>query len=270
MQLAIQEDMLVGRSMAEKLANAAQLGFAGVEFWADGLTERVPEIAEALQETGMQAAAVNMGRHAGYLSPVLAERESAIGHLRQTMANALDLGAYHVVFVPAYGRSKMPDLTPYRSPAELDGEMLVWLLRTVSDLAYAIGVELDMQPVNRYESDFLNRLEQGAFFRQKIKDHPHVKLAASLFHMALEEGDVLACLRQHGQHLGYLHLSEQNGRLPGQGMLDFTLVIRILREIGYDGWLTYACGEPGNNARQASRFQADLPASVEMLRGAGR
>ncbi len=269
MQLAIQEDMLAGRTVLEKLEQAAQLGFEGVEFWAEGLTERVPEIVGALAATGLKASAVNQGRRDGYLSPDLAEREAAISQLRQTMADAVDIGAYHVLFVPLYGASKMPDLTPYRSPIELEGEMLVWLLRTVSDLAYAMGVELDMQPANRYETYFLNRLEQGAFFRRKIKDHPHVKIAAGLFHMAMEEDDALGSLREYGSHLGYIHVSDHNGRLPGQGMLDFTLVIRVLREIGYDGWLSYACGETGQNQRNANRFMAELPASIHLLREAG-
>src|SRR5262245_6908107 len=138
MRIAIQEDMLPGRSIVEKLQNAQMLNFAGVEFWAHGLTERVPEIAAAIAETGVPAAAVNLGRRDGYLSPDLHERERAISAMRQAMGDAVDIGAGHVVFVPHFGGPRMPDLTPYRSPIELESEMMIWLLRTVSDLAYAI------------------------------------------------------------------------------------------------------------------------------------
>lgn len=243
MKFAVQEHLLSGRSVVDKLKHAQALGLNGIEFFAEGLTERVPEIVAALEQTGLQVAAVNLGRRDGYLSPLLVEREQAISTMRQAMADALDLGAYHVVFVPHLGAPRMPDLTPYRAPIELDSEMMIWLLRTVSDLAYAIGVELDMLPVNHYESYFLNRLDQAAFFRRKIKDHAHVKVAANLFHLALEEPDIIGALREHAKHLSYVYLADHNGRLPGQGMMDFAAVTTVLREIEYDGWLTFTCND---------------------------
>jgi len=269
MQFAIQEDMLPGRSIAEKLQNAQMLGVEGVEFWAAGLTERVPEIAKALEQTGIRAAAVNLGRRDGYLSPILQERERAISEMRQAMTDAVDIGAGHVIFVPHFGGPRMPDLTPYRSPIELESEMMIWLLRTVSDLAYAIGVELDMLPINHYETYFMNRLEQAAFFRRKIKDHAHIKIAVSTFHMALEESNALEALRTHGKHIGYIHLADSNTRLPGQGLMDFPAAAGVLREIEYVGWLTFACGDPGNNHSRAARFMADLPASLALVKQAG-
>jgi sugar phosphate isomerase/epimerase len=269
MRIAIQEDMLPGRSIVEKLHNARMLNFSGVEFWAPGLTERVPEIAAALEQTGVLAAAVNLGRRDGYLSPDLHERERGISEMRQAMTDAVDIGAEHVVFVPHFGGPRMPDLTPYRSPIELESEMMIWLLRTVSDLAYAIGVELDMLPINRYETYFMNRLEQAALFRRKIKDHPHVKIAAGLFHMAMEETNLFEAMRTHGKHIGYIHLSDSNHRLPGQGMMDFSGTAEVLREIDYHGWLTYSCGEPGNNHSRAARFMAELPASLAIIKEAG-
>lgn len=266
-RIAIQEDMLPGRSVRERLENAHRLGLDGVEFWAEGLTPRVPEIAQALADTGLAAAAVNLGRSDGYLSPLLAEREAAIGRMRQAMADAVDLAAEHVIFVPLWGPPRMPDLTPYRAPVELEGEMMVWLLRTVSDLAYALGVNLHMQPVNRYESYFMNRLEQAAAFRTKIKKHPHILVAPNLFHMALEEDDLLAALRSHHKHTGYLHLADHNRRLPGQGLIDFRALLSLLRELAYTGWLTLECGRPGHNAASALACYRDLPAALALLRG---
>ncbi len=263
MKFAIQEAMLPGRSVFERLQQARAAGLDGVEFDARSLTERVPEIVDALAQTGVQAAAVNLGRRDGYLSPVLAEREGAIGAMRQAMADALDIGAAHVVFVPHYGGPKMPDLTPYRAPIELESEMMIWLLRTVSDLAYAMDVELDMLPVNHFESYFINRLDQAAFFRRKVKDHPHIRIAAHLFHMALEEADALGALRTLGQHIGYVYLSDSNCRLPGQGLTDFAAVAAALRDVAYTGWLTLTCDS------RHLQFRSDFAASLQMLKSLG-
>ena len=258
MPIAVQEHLLPGRSIMNKWTNARALGLDGVEVDADNLTARVPEIVDAMLVTGVQVAAVNLGRRDGYLSPQRDEREAAISAMRQAMADAVDLNAAHVIFVPHFGASRMPDLTPYRSQIELDAEMMIWLLRTVSDLAYAMDIELDMMPVNHYETSFMTRLEHAARFRRKIKDHAHVKIAAHLYHTALEETDWLGALREHLPHIGYIQLAEHNNRLPGQGVLNFAALAETLTD--YNGWLTCVC-------EQAS--EADLRASLDYLRGCG-
>ncbi len=269
MQLAIQEDMLPGRAVQERLEHAQRLGLAGVEFWADSLTVRVPEINEALQATGLKASAVNLGRQDGYLSADGAKRELAINRMRQAMADALDLSAEHVIFVPQYGAPDVPDLTPYQSPLDLERELLIWLLRTVSDLAYALGVNLHIQPVNRYEAHLINRVEQAKTYRKKIKDHPHVKIAPNLFHMALEEADIAQTLADHADDLDYILLADNNRRLPGQGLINWTQIINTLKQAGYDGWLTFECGQPGQNQWDAYRYYDGLPACIELLKSAG-
>ncbi len=258
MPIAAQEHLLPGRSIMDKWTNARALSVDGVEVDAENLTTRVPDIAAAVDATGVRVAAVNLGRRDGYLSPLRDERESAISAMRQAMADAVDLNAAHVIFVPHYGPTRMPDLTPYRAPVELDAEMMIWLLRTVSDLAYALGIELDMLPVNHYETYFMTRLEHAVRFRRKIKDHAHVKIAVNLFHMALEEADWLGALREHLGHVGYIQVAEHNRRLPGQGMMDFAALAAALN--GYDGWLTCA---------NEDASEAELRASVAYLRGCG-
>lgn len=264
MRIAIRESLLPGRSLHDRAKQAAHWGVDGIEFEAQGLTARVPEVVSALAESGLAAAAVSMGHQDGYLAPDLSEREQAISNLRQAMADAVDIGAPHVVFVPHFGGPRMPDLTPYRSPIELESEMLVWLLRTVSDLAYAIGVELDILPVNHYESYFMNRLEQAIRFRQKIKNHPHIRVAANLFHLSLEEQDALSALRAAGPHLGYLYLADSNGRLPGQGTMDFAALAQLLREVEYDGWL--ALTDESQHPHHPPPLMHDWPDCIRMLR----
>lgn len=269
MPLAIQEDMLPGRNSAERFAIAQRLGFDGVMFWADNLGERISDINAQLKAHNLQAAAVHLGRHDGYLSPHLHEREAAIGRMRQAIADAVDLGASHVIFVPHYGGPRLPDLTPYRAPIELEAEMMIWLLRTVSDLAYAFGVTLLMQPVNRYESYFMNRLEQASLFRKKIKDHEYVKIAANLFHMILEEANPYTALRDHAKNIAHILIADTNRRLPGQGLFDFGALGACLGDMEYQGWLTLEVGNPSENQAYANRLYYELPESLALLRRCG-
>jgi sugar phosphate isomerase/epimerase len=270
MKFAIQEDMLPGRTLKARLSNARALGFDGVEFWSETLTARVPEVAEALAENGLTASAVNMGHIDGFLYPEAKVRDGAVSAMRQALADASDIGAVGVTFVPHYGANRQPDLTPFKTPIEIEYELMVWLLRGVSDLAYAIGVELYMQPVNRYETHFMTRLEQAVHFRRQIKDHPFVKVAANLFHMALEETQPLESLRtalqSEAKDVGVIYLADSNRRLPGQGLLDFAAVMREIKNSGYDGWLTLECGTPRQNAEFAHDIADALPPCLTLLR----
>jgi sugar phosphate isomerase/epimerase len=269
MKIAIQEDMLPGKTILEKFQNARQLGVDGIEFWGRGLTEKVPEIVEAVKETGIVAASVNHGRQSRFLDPDPDERERALEELRRSMCCAVDIGAQGVIFVPHFGPPTMPDLTPYKSPMELEAEMLVWHLRTLEDYAYAIGTELYVEPVNRYETHFLNRLEQAAAIRRRIKDHPHVKIVADVFHMVMEETDPAQAIRDFGADIGHVHLADHHRRLPGQGMTDFAALAAALHEVGYEGWAAYECDEPGDNHSRTKRYMAELPASLAYVRQAG-
>lgn len=243
MPIGIHEQLLPGQTITEKIQTAQALGFDGVEFDATGLRERVPDIVAALGSTGIQAAAVNLGRRDGYIAPDLHTRESAISAMRVAMADSVDIGANRVIFVPHYGDAKMPDLTPYKSPIELAAEMMVWLLRTVSDLAYAIGIDLYMQPRREADTYFMNHLRQAAYFRKKIKDHAHVKIAPHLFHLMHTEDDVMTALREHSGGIGYLHIADSGGGLPGTGTIDYAVLAETLQAMDYDGWLTIACDD---------------------------
>jgi sugar phosphate isomerase/epimerase len=268
MHIAIQEDMLPGRSMLDKLEAAAALGIEGVEFWGRDLPQKAQAIVEAIEKTGVKAAAVNHGRQGRMLDAHPLERDKALAELRSSITCAADIGARGVVFVPHFFGPSLPDLSPWKSAEELEAELLYQHLRTLSDFGDAMDVELYLEPVNHYESHLLNRLEQAAMVTRKL-NHPRVKIAADLYHMALEEASIVGALNAHGDQIGHVHLADSNRRLPGQGMADFTAAAAALRAAGYEGWATLACGDPGSNTSRAAEYVQALPDSLAMLRQAG-
>jgi sugar phosphate isomerase/epimerase len=269
MQLAIQEDMLSGKTILDKFELAKYFGFQGIEFWGRGLTAKVPEIVAAIEKTGIVAAAVNHGQQSRLIDADRDERERALKEFRQSVVDAVDIGAPGVILVPHFGPPTVPDLTPYKSVIQLEYELLHNHLRTLSDYVYAIGVDLYLEPINHYETHFLNTLADAVRVRRKIKDHPHVRLTADLFHGALEETNLAQAIRDYAGDIGYIHLADSNRRLPGQGMTDFGALAALLKEIGYTGWLSLECGQPGSNQEFAHQFAAELPASLTFLQQVG-
>lgn len=268
MKIAIQEDMLPGRSLTERFENARSLGADGIEIWGRDLDARAEAIAEAMVAAELPISSINQLWNARLLSPDAAERERALDELRGSITMAADLGAQGVGFVPHFGDHCLPDLSPWMTGYELQMELLHQHIRTLEDFAYALGVELYIEPVNRYETRFLNRLEQAAALTRR-RNHPAVKIVADLFHMALEEADIAEAITAHGDQIGLVHLADSNRRLPGLGSTDFTAAAAALNAIGYSGWAIFECGRPSQNAHDAPRYMQTLPDSIAMLRGCG-
>ena len=261
-KLAVQESLLPGATVDQRLAGARELGFAGVEFAAANLDDRIDEIHAALTMHDLAAAGIHMGRADGWLAADMPTRDQAADSLRRALACALDLEAAYVSFAPQYGASDLPDLTPFASAMDLQKELLIWLLRGVSDLAQAMDAALALLPVNRYETAFLTSLEGAAYFRRQAGDHDKITIAANTFHMALEEENLLASLRAHHESISVIYLADSNRRLPGRGVLPFADIGETLRSIGYEGWLVLESVEAGGG--RVSR--ADLAECLEFLR----
>ena len=239
-RLAVQEALLPGASAHEKLAVAAGLGFSGVEFAAADLDERLDEVYAALNAHGLTASGVNMGTASGWLAADRATRADAADSLRRALTCALDLEAEYVSFVPHYGESDLPDLTPFASPLELQKELLIWLLRGISDLADAMETKLAILPVNIEEARFVTCLDDAAWFRRQVDDHPNITLAANTRCLSMEEDEMAASLAAHCPALSAVYLVDDDRRLPGNGALPFAGLASALRSADFAGWLVLA------------------------------
>jgi sugar phosphate isomerase/epimerase len=268
MKIAIQEDMLPGRTITEKFERAADAGLHGVELWARDLSQHIPEIAEAIIRTGVAVSAVHFGRQGRLLDAHPSERERALFDLRQAIMDSCDLGANAVLVVPAYHGTTLPDLTPLISSEQLEKELFHAHMRTLGDYANAMGGSILITALNRYETHLVKRISTAAEMAQRVNS-PAMGVAAGTFHMALEEGDLAAAIRACRDDIRYLHIADSHRGLPGTGAFNWGSIGAALNEIGYQGWLSLECGTPGANHAQAEGFYQGLPAALEALRAAG-
>jgi sugar phosphate isomerase/epimerase len=94
-----------------------------------------------------------------------------------------------------------------------------------------------LEPLNRYESTWFNRLDEGVELLRTLETRG-IRLLADLFHMNIEEANIAGALRDAAEYIGHVHLADSNRRAIGWGHLDGAAVGRTLREIGYRGYLT--------------------------------
>jgi sugar phosphate isomerase/epimerase len=104
--------------------------------------------------------------------------------------------------------------------------------------AYAdsLGVQVLLEPINRYETNYLNTAGEALEFLEAARA-PQTKLLLDTFHMNIEEASVTEAFRLAGARMGYVHFVDSNRRAPGCGHTDFDAVLRALEDTGYDGYL---------------------------------
>lgn len=133
----------------------------------------------------------------------------------------------------------------------------LWLLRELAPHAQAYGVTVVVECLNPRECNFLNRLAEGAALVAEV-DHPHIRMVADLYHMALN-GDGPEEILAHGRWIEHVHIAEREGRLaPGTNGEDFTPYLHALKAVNYRGAISYECSWQ-NLAEEA-------PASIKSFR----
>jgi D-psicose/D-tagatose/L-ribulose 3-epimerase len=122
--------------------------------------------------------------------------------------------------------------------------------RTLDEWSYAVdswrelgsavsdfGLDIAIEPLNRFETYVLNTAADGARFCDAI-DHPRIGLLVDTFHANIEEKSIGAALRQAGRHLKHLHTCESDRGTPGTGNVHWQEFFQTVAELQYDGWMT--------------------------------
>jgi sugar phosphate isomerase/epimerase len=110
-------------------------------------------------------------------------------------------------------------------------------LRAVTETGALWGVRIALEPLNRYECDFIQNVDEGLAFLSAV-DHSNMGLMLDLFHMNIEEGDIAQALKRAGDRLWHVHIADSNRRYPGSGHIDFAPAFAALREMGYQGFVS--------------------------------
>jgi D-psicose/D-tagatose/L-ribulose 3-epimerase len=190
-------------------------------------------------------------------------------YLRVAIDYAEVLGA-HSVIGPAY--SAVGHAQAY-SPAEKKAQFktVVANLKRVAAYAEQKGKTICIEPLNRFETDFINTCEQALELVRKV-DSPAVKVMLDTFHMNIEEKDPAAAIRKAGKLLGHLHACGSDRGTPGNDHIDWVPIARALKQIGYKGDVVVESFTPGIEviAKAASIWRKFEPSEEAVSAGGAK
>ena len=121
--------------------------------------------------------------------------------------------------------STVGKVVPMASP-EQEWEWAVQGLQECQEHAERVGVRMGLEPLNRFETYFLNRADQAVALAEEVGGDCGVTL--DIFHMNIEEADWAQAIRDTGDHLVDFHVADNNRMPPGQGAIDWEALVREL------------------------------------------
>jgi sugar phosphate isomerase/epimerase len=243
-KLAVREGMIPGTNLEERIAVVDRLGFDGIELHSPETMRRsAEELVATFDEQRVRPTTIDGVRK--LLDPDPVERAASLTLLRERLDLCARLDAVAVLVVPIFGRALLPDLSPLRSAVELERDLFLAQLKDVADHAERTGARIAVEPLNRYETHFINTLDQGAELCRRV-NRPGIRIMADFFHMSIEEADIAISIRQSAPYIQYVHVADSNRKQPGRGHLDFRSGFRALKNAGYDGYLGVECGLIGS------------------------
>jgi sugar phosphate isomerase/epimerase len=246
MQLAIQTLLLPGKELKEKFTNAAHFGFDAVEIVVNpefDLAQNMASVEEAMTASGLPVSNICTHPIHDPIHPDPTERQQRLSMLAELMRMADELDARGVICVPVRPPHSFPNLSPWKDSYQLVKDMTINILGEWLEKLPAGISALFLEPLNRYEATFLNRVEQGLEVCIEI-DQPRIQVLADFFHMNIEERNFYDPLISAGERLGMVHIADNNRLQPGLGCMDFRPGFAALKEINYQGYISIECWSP--------------------------
>lgn len=154
---------------------------------------------------------------------------------------ALDTPFFGGPMYAAVGKARM--LSPDKRKAEWD--LAVKNLRIVCELASVRGLQIALEPLNRFESDLINTADDVSRLVRDI-DHPAARIMLDGFHMNIEERDIEKAIATAGDKLIHIQVSENYRGTPGTGQTRWDAYKRGLESINYKGIVTIESFTPEN------------------------
>ena len=193
----------------------------------------IKAVKDTVEETGIELILCGVfGGDRDLSSPDKVVQENAKKYLRWCVDSAQYLGS-PCVCGPMYsvvGKRRM--LPPEERLAEYNRS--IESMREMAQYAGDHNVMLGIEPINRFEIDMINTVDQGLKYIEDVGS-PYIGLQLDSFHMHIEEKDTEAAIMKAGKHLIHLHTCENDRGIPGTGQVNWQGIHRALKNIGYTG-----------------------------------
>lgn len=276
MKLAICNETFQDWPFEKAFSFARGCGYTGIEFApftidknAYNITaDRRLQIRQMAEWAGLEVVGLHwlLAFTEGYhlTSPDPAVRQRTADYLSELARLCRDLGGHIMVLGSPKQRNLLPGVSHEQGMTHAAD-----VIRAALPVFRDCNVTLAVEPLGPQEGDFLLTASAGATLVEMIGS-PNCRLHLDVKAMSSEGTSIPDIIRAHSKHLAHFHANDANRRGPGMGEIDFVPILRALRDVRYEGWVSVEVFdyEPGVEAlaRESAEYlqrclaQLDKPA----------
>ena len=255
------------------LAAAREAGYDGVDLPGNPQAVNAREWRKRVEDHGLAVPEVlaawgyyHAGEERNLASTDPATRAYAVQYAKDVVDLAADLGASFTELCAA--QPAVPQLPfPIEPVAELRDNFRQ-SIREICAHAAPRGITILLEPLNTYEGlpGVLTTLYEAVNYVDEL-GLDNLGVQPDVYHMNVEEGSIPDALRYAGTRIRHFHLNETNHCQHGTGHGDYQEIFRILKGIGYDGYLCTYMPKTTQAILQGGAANPDRPDLAEVLDG---
>jgi sugar phosphate isomerase/epimerase len=224
-----------GEDMGASIDRVARFGYDAIEVVGEPAEFDPTRIKRLADDAGIAVSSIcsiyTPERDLAHPDPTV--RADAVQYVKDVADFAASMNAPTIIVHPTACMKTRP-----LAAAEDERRWAVEGIRAAGEYAAPLGVNLSLECWNRYETYFMNRLEQAASLWQEV-GLSNGGIQGDTFHMSIEEASIPDAFRQYGAMLQHVHLADSNRAAPGAGHLDFLPIVQALVDVGYSGYLSF-------------------------------
>ncbi|MDQ1618005.1 MAG: hypothetical protein QOE19_574 [Actinomycetota bacterium] len=224
-----------GEDLALSVDRVARFGYDAIEIVGEPTQIDAKHVAKLTQDAGVAVSSICSiyTPERDLVHPDPEGRAAAVQYVKDLVLFAETMSCPTVVVHPTACMKTRALADP-----ESEWKWAVESIREAGEFAAEHGVSFSLEAWNRYESYFLNRLEQcRALWAATELSNGGVQ--GDTFHMNIEEADIPAAFRASEGVLQHVHLADSDRTAPGGALLDFGPIIDALIDINYDKYVAF-------------------------------
>jgi sugar phosphate isomerase/epimerase len=211
----------------------ARYGYDSIEISGEPEKYDTKEVRQLLKENGLKCwGSVSLmfeGRDLIHASEQV--RANSVKYLKDCITMVKELDGHEMTIVP----SQVGKVNAMDTP-EQEWAWAVEGLKEVYAHSEKAGILIALEPLNRFETNFLNRHDQALLLAKAVG--PNCGICLDAFHINIEEADPYQAILNAGNKLVDFHVADNNRMACGQGSWDWGRLLVTLKAAGYDGALT--------------------------------
>lgn len=232
MKLAI-HNWMRAETLQQTLDRISRMGYHYLEIQGSPEAYDAKKVKKLLDDSGIKCwgSVTLMLEQRNLLAKDSQQRKNSIQYVKEVIDLVHALEGKMVSVVPSTVGKIIPEDRP-----EEDWKRAVESMQEVYAHAESAGIKIGIEPINRFETYFINRGDQALALAEATG--PNCGVCLDTFHMNIEEEDMFAAIdRAKGKLIGF-HVADNNRMAPGMGKLNWKEIVEKVKTIGYDDVLS--------------------------------